>query len=73
MKTALLVLAGVLLAEAVRASKKEPGLILLCENGGVHKSESHVGSGSICVIHDSQGTSTSVGAVSVYDDSMAVP
>lgn len=69
----LLALAVGLLLGATSAREAAPGLVVLCESGGVAPNESHLGSGYHCVLHDKSGSAASAGAISIYDDSMAVP
>lgn len=61
--------------DAVRVCHLPEGasLLVVCKQGGVAPNESHIASGSICYLVDRSGTTASAGAVSVYDDSMAVP
>jgi hypothetical protein len=54
------------------ADMPKPGLIILCETGGVSPNQSHIASGYHCVLHDKAGAS-SAGAISIYDDTQAVP
>lgn len=64
----LAVLVGALAGEVATRATTPPGLVIICEQGGVGSDMSHIASGANCVLHD-QTSATSAAAISVYDDS----
>jgi hypothetical protein len=66
---------GLLLACAFDAAwgaqqRHAPGVVVLCEKGGVGRTEGegNIGSGFSCIGHDSKGGFFSAAAISIYDD-----
>jgi hypothetical protein len=66
-------LLGIFAAEVEARIALPPELVIVCEKGGVAPNESHLASGSTCVLHDRNGSAASAGSISVYSDEMAVP
>lgn len=64
---------GVFAAELEARVSTPPGLVIVCEMGGVQSDISHIASGANCVLHDRSGSAASAGAISVYSDDGAVP
>lgn len=68
----LAALAGATTAELVSRATTPPGLLIVCEMGGIGSDISHIASGAVCVLHD-RTSATSAGAISVYSDDGAGP
>jgi hypothetical protein len=74
---ALIVGGAMLVASALHARKREPGVIIVCESGGVYRplneSAGFIASGGPCVLHDQHGGHASAEAISVYDNALSAP
>ena len=66
-----------LVAFALHARKREPGVVIVCESGGVYRplneSGGFIASGGPCVLHDQHGGHASAEAISVYDNALSAP
>jgi hypothetical protein len=72
----VLLVGGVLLiALGLHAQKQQPGVVILCESGGVSRAgdSGFLASGRQCVLHDRWGGQTSAEVIAVYDDSLGAP
>jgi hypothetical protein len=71
----LLVGGVLLLALASHAEKHEPGIVILCESGGVYRTtdSGFLASGGPCVLHDRQGGHTTADVIVVYDHTAGAP
>ncbi len=72
---AILVAGVLLLALAVHADRQEPGIVILCESGGVYRTtgSSFLASGGPCVLHDVQGGHATADLIVVYDNTAGAP
>ncbi len=72
---ALLIGGVLLLALAVQAQKQEPGIVILCEFGGVYRASDSgfLASGGPCVLHDRQGGHATADVIVVYDNTAGAP
>lgn len=74
MKTALAFLIGFLaaleLVAVAHAARPFPGVVIVCEKGGVVKNpdDGLLSSASSCVLHDRQGGTATAESISVYDN-----
>jgi hypothetical protein len=64
-------------AFALHARKREPGVVIVCESGGVYRafdeSGGFIASGGPCVLHDKQGGHVTAETISVYDNALSAP
>jgi hypothetical protein len=73
---ALVVGGAMLVAFALHARKRDPGVVIVCESGGVsrvNESGGFIASGGPCVLHDEHGGHASAEAISVYDNALSSP
>ena len=71
----LLVAFVLLLGLAVQAQKPAPGVVILCESGGVYRTSDSgfLASGGPCVLHDRHGGHTTADVIMVYDNAGGAP
>lgn len=63
-------------ALASRGEAKKPGVVILCEMGGVGRlgdDISALGAGFKCVGHDAQGGAFSADSIAIYDNGVTGP
>ena len=74
---AILVGSAMAAAVGLHAQKQQPGVVILCESGGVYRAFNEVGgfiaSGGPCVLHDRNGGQTSAEGITVYDNAQSAP
>ena len=72
---AILVGGVLLLALAGQAQRREPGIVILCDSGGVYRTTNSgfLASGGPCVLHDRQGGHTTADVIIVYDNASSAP
>jgi hypothetical protein len=71
-----LVAGGILLlAQGSHAHSREPGIVILCESGGVSRAVDggFLASGGPCVLHDRQGGHATADVIVVYDNAASAP
>jgi len=68
---------GMAVALGLHAQKRRPGVVILCESGGVYRafneSGGFIASGGPCVLHDEHGGQTSAQGITVYDNAQSSP
>ena len=68
---------AMVVALGLHAQKRQPGVVILCESGGVYRSFNASGgfiaSGGPCVLHDEHGGRTTAEGITVYDNAQSTP
>lgn len=65
------VIAGMIAGFAIRSARSEPkrpGVVILCEDGGVYRKEAFLASAGPCVLGDAHGGHATADAIVVYDN-----